>query len=239
MKILGVPKMKWHDGCCWLLLLSFSLVFALGNDNEQNISIREFPMNAIDSTTSSQAMSVVSNNAIDSAAQKQQQKSDSVEEIWAKETELAEREVERILLFGLGGSFPPPMPTGPVITPTMAPMGVTPDDCLNGRTEEQFLLDELTAITPAVDQLLNPAMPQGMAVNFILADSLVRNDVCAHPTLAQRYGLGKNYPTGYRCTGIVFLYLFSQFLMHFLFPCAQQLSIFRPMEAHGITILPG
>jgi hypothetical protein len=125
----------------------------------------------------------------------------SLEDTWARETQLAQTEVEQVLLRALGQSLPPaitpistppfaappkPMPTATTAGPTASP----PTNCLNGRTEEQFLLDELTSITPAVDRLFDPSKPQGMALNFLLNDTLFRQDVCAYPTTAQRYGLG-------------------------------------------------
>jgi hypothetical protein len=127
----------------------------------------------------------------------------SLVDTWARETQLARTEVEQVLLRALGQSLPPaitPISTPPLsvpipvpTTPTMAgPTTVSPTtNCLNGRTEEQYLLDELTQITPAVDRLLDPSQPQGMALNFLLNDTLFRQDVCAYPTTAQRYGLGK------------------------------------------------
>jgi hypothetical protein len=126
----------------------------------------------------------------------------SLEDTWARETELAQTEVEQVWLRALGQSLPPaitPISTPPLAAPIPMPTttaGPTvspppPTNCLNGRTEEQFLLDELTQITPAVDRLFDPSKPQGMALNFLLNDTLFRQDVCAYPTTAQRYGLGK------------------------------------------------
>lgn len=67
------------------------------------------------------------------------------------------------------------------------PLGVT---CLKGRTPEQYLLDELLEIS-TVNVLLDPLQPQGMAFNFILGDTTVRDNVCTYSTIAQRYGLGR------------------------------------------------
>lgn len=126
---------------------------------------------------------------------------DSLEQMWTRETAQAHKEIERILQ-GLGSSMPPI--GGPTLSPTSGPPSAAPItvpapttaaptvtvDCLVGRTPEQYLLDELLQTTE-VSFLLDPAMPQGMAFNFILADTLVRQDVCAYPTIAQRYGLGE------------------------------------------------
>ena len=129
----------------------------------------------------------------------------TIEELWLRETKHAENEIERQLL-GLNGDssmsmlIPQPAPvatpkpittTSPVdiLSPTTAP---TPDNCLNGRTSEQYLLDTLSSITTSIDVLLNPATPQGRAFNFLLNDTLIENDeaICQYSTLEQRYGLG-------------------------------------------------
>jgi hypothetical protein len=74
----------------------------------------------------------------------------------------------------------------PTLTRTPTP---PPVDCLVGRTPEQFLLDTLSAIT-SVNLLLNPATAQGMAFNYILSDPTIQANVCAYPTIPQRYALG-------------------------------------------------
>jgi hypothetical protein len=131
---------------------------------------------------------------------------ETIEEMWARETAIAQKELER-QLFGILGSLPPfpsvPVPTPkPIAMPSLAPDAVTPttksvsptaadDQCLDGRTPDQFLLDTLVEISSVVS-LLNPATPQGQAFNFILNDTLVGEDVCAYTTIEQRYGLGMN-----------------------------------------------
>ena len=145
--------------------------------DDRNLAVTELAMAAVDAVT------------------------DSLEQLWTRETDLAHKDIDR-LLQGLGGSMPPiggptlsPVLGPPIAAPTTAPVPTTAGptvtvDCLKGRTPEQYLLDELLQTTE-VSLLLDPAMPQGMAFNFILADTLVRQDVCAYPTIAQRYGLGE------------------------------------------------
>ena len=129
----------------------------------------------------------------------------TIEELWLRETKHAESEIERQMLGLTGGSsmsmlMPQPAPVAtpkPITTispvdirsPTTAP---TPDNCLNGRTSEQYLLDTLSLITTSVDVLLNPATPQGRAFNFLLNDTIIEADeaICNYTTLQQRYGLG-------------------------------------------------
>lgn len=120
---------------------------------------------------------------------------ETLEELWARESALAQKELER-QLYGKVGSLPPvPVPVpSPVNIPSMAP---TNDNCLNGRTPGQFLLDTLIEVT-AADELLDPSTPQGQAFSFILNDTLVGADVCTYGTIEQRYGLGKCNYTGYR-----------------------------------------
>jgi hypothetical protein len=79
----------------------------------------------------------------------------------------------------------PPSPTAPSIStePT------TPGACLDGTTEEDYLLSILSPIT-AEAVLKDPATPQGQAFAFILEDEAY--DVCV-PTIYQRYGLSTLY----------------------------------------------
>ena len=127
----------------------------------------------------------------------------TIEELWLRETEHAEKEIERQMLGLTGGSsmsmlLPTPAPVAAPITTTLVPVdsiptfSPTPENCLNGRTSEQYLLDTLAAITTSVDVLLNPATPQGQAFNFLLNDTLIADDdsICNYTTLQQRYGLG-------------------------------------------------
>jgi hypothetical protein len=114
---------------------------------------------------------------------------ETLEELLTREAALAQRELERHL-FGTVGSLPPlPVPvSSPVKSPSLAP---TNDNCLNGRTPSQFLLETLIEVT-SPEELLDPATPQGRAFNFILNDTLIGEDVCAYGTIEQRYGLGKS-----------------------------------------------
>lgn len=124
--------------------------------------------------------------------------SQTLEEMWQKETQAAQQELERLLQSGLEMSMPMPQPTltpgttlPPAVPSTPAPqIGATfpptpAPNCLLGRTPEQYLLDELLQIT-SVNELLDPNRPQGMAFNFILGDTAVRSDVCAYRTIAHR-----------------------------------------------------
>jgi hypothetical protein len=113
---------------------------------------------------------------------------ETLEELWARESALAQKELERQLFWRVGSLPPMPVPvSSPVQTPSAAP---TDDGCLHGRTPGQFLLDTLIEVSNA-DDLLDPATPQGSAFSFILNDTLVGADVCAYGTIEQRYGLGK------------------------------------------------
>jgi hypothetical protein len=122
--------------------------------------------------------------------------SETLEELWARETAIAEIELERQLL-GLTSSslsmttpapIQLPISLAPIDSPTTSPT-ILDDNCLNGRTPQQYLLDTLVEIT-SVDILLNPTTPQGRAFSFLLNDTLVGEDVCMYSTIEQRYGLG-------------------------------------------------
>ena len=88
-------------------------------------------------------------------------------------------------------SHPAPSPTHYPIGPTNPPGGPTdsPVDCLQGRSKEEYLFDELSQITPP-NELNDPSTPQGMAFNYMANDdpALIPNP-CAIPTIQQRYGL--------------------------------------------------
>ena len=128
----------------------------------------------------------------------------TIEELWLRETENAGKDIERQMLGLTGGSSMSMLiPTlSPVATPnpitTLVPVDITPtiaptlENCLNGRTSEQYLLDTLAEITTSVDALLNPTTPQGQAFNFLLNDTLIADNdaICNYTTLQQRYGLG-------------------------------------------------
>jgi len=133
--------------------------------------------------------------------------SGSLQEMWAQEAKAARREVERLLqtkIFSMasptrspddgGGGGEETIPTSvPVaLLPTLPPRTAAPvpENCLNGRTPEQYLLDVLLEISN-VNEILNPDTAQGQAFNFILGDPAVREDVCQYPTIGQRYALGK------------------------------------------------
>ena len=138
-------------------------------------------------------------NALAAAESTMDAVSEDLEQMWARESELATSEVER-LLQGFGSMPPRPAPTlapvsaapsAPAVTPTPTPLFFD-QDCLQGRIPEQYLLDELQLITDNVSLLLDPTAPQGRAYNFLLTDPALQPNVCAYPTLSQRYGLGKS-----------------------------------------------
>jgi len=139
-------------------------------------------------------------NALAAAESTMEAVSEDLEQLWARESELATSEVER-LLQGFGSMPPRPAPTlapstaqpsAPAVTPTPTPLFFDDQECLQGRIPEQYLLDELQLITDNVSLLLDPTAPQGRAYNFLLTDPALQPNVCAYPTLSQRYGLGKS-----------------------------------------------
>lgn len=160
----------------------------------------------VDDTTTITSSTSQNSAAADLLAAAWDSMSLTIEELWLRETKHAENEIERQMLGLTGGSSMSmimPQPT-PVATPkpitTMSPVDTrsptaapTADNCLNGRTSEQYLLDMLSSITTSVDVLLNPATPQGRAFNFLLNDTIIEADeaICNYTTLQQRYGLGK------------------------------------------------
>lgn len=139
-------------------------------------------------------------NALAAAESTMDAVSEDLEQMWARESELATSEVER-LLQGFGSMPPRPAPTlapstaqpsAPAVTPTPTPLFFDDQECLQGRIPEQYLLDELQLITDNVSLLLDPTAPQGRAYNFLLTDPALQPNVCTYPTLSQRYGLGKS-----------------------------------------------
>lgn len=194
MKSLGLVP-----GC----LVQFALLSTVVSTSEPstNNSINEgLKRNRLDSRELALTALAVAEPAVESI-------SDSLEEIWARETAMAQVEIERALLRLVAASMPhptAPAPT-PVAAPVLVPVAVTtsaPTTCLQNQTPEQYLLNELLKITP-VSLLTNPASAQGKAFNFILGDPLVRQNVCTYPTLAQRYGLGTIVTKGRRCWCVI------------------------------------
>jgi hypothetical protein len=185
-------------GASLLLMLQRFMVL-----NYFNVSTA-LSMNVDDSTTITSSTTQKSATA-DLIAAAWDSMSHTIEELWLRETKHAENEIERQMLGLTGGSsmsmlIPQPAPVvAPKPITTMSPVDIsspttapTPDNCLNGRTSEQYLLDTLSSITTSVDILLNPATPQGRAFNFLLNDTLIEADdaICNYTTLQQRYGLG-------------------------------------------------
>ena len=114
--------------------------------------------------------------------QEKEKELNAFRDVWEAEVLLAEREAERLLFEDIFQAFSlPPIPSPqPSPSPTIA-------SCLNGRTREEFLLDQLSEITPT-NILVNPTTPQGQAFVFMNNDPL-NPDVCTYPTIDQRYGL--------------------------------------------------
>ena len=92
---------------------------------------------------------------------------------------------------------PPPTksPSLPTLRPSRSPVTQSPRPttlaCLDGRTREEFLLDQLSEIT-AASILQDPTTSQGQAFLFMNNDPLNPN-VCSYPTIDQRYGLATFY----------------------------------------------
>jgi hypothetical protein len=115
----------------------------------------------------------------------------SLEEMWRREISLAQEEADRFLQIqhDNGMSVAPTMAPVPV-TPTAAPSTSAtpgPDSCLGGLTREEYLFNQLSALTNS-SLLSNNATPQGRAYQFMTVDPLQPN-VCSYPTIDQRYGL--------------------------------------------------
>lgn len=88
----------------------------------------------------------------------------------------------------------PPVPGGVPTSPPAGSGGPTlgPDSCLNGRTRDEYLLDQLSLITNQT-LLLDTATPQGQAYAFMTEGDALAPNVCVYPTLDQRYGLATLY----------------------------------------------
>jgi hypothetical protein len=121
-----------------------------------------------------------------------------LEETLSVEKNSVEGLVHRLLVNGM--SIRPTLspttdapPTGTQI-PTLSPITKAPvvDDCRAGRTNEQYLLDVLLPVSD-LDAILDASTPQGEAFSFILGDATVIDDVCAYPTIEQRFGLATFY----------------------------------------------
>jgi hypothetical protein len=181
------------------------------NNNNNNNNVKGDGQNPTDSITTTTTITTDTGSSTNSLAATL---STVLEDLWATETAAAQAELHRFLIgqykFDAAFSMPntPPAATipNPKPSPQSAPAPAPPTaatfaphtgrptslngSCLTGRTEEQYLLDEMLQVTSSVNLLLDPDFAQGMAFNFILADDAVRQDVCGYPTLAQRYGLG-------------------------------------------------
>jgi hypothetical protein len=192
--------------CCFVLCIDANDVRARESDNNNNV--KGDGQNPTDSITTTTTITTDTGSSTNSLAATL---STVLEDLWATETAAAQAELHRFLIgqykFDAAFSMPntPPAATSPNPKPsppapapptaaTFAPHTGRPTSlngsCLTGRTEEQYLLDEMLQVTSSVNLLLDPDFAQGMAFNFILADDAVRQDVCGYPTLAQRYGLG-------------------------------------------------
>lgn len=129
-------------------------------------------------------------------------------DLWERATAAAQIEMEAERLLWRSSSVDMSMPTRPPAPrPTPAPIGPTPapipkpptpapggptDDCLKGRTREEYIFDLLVPITPG--SILNdPSTPQGMAFDYLAYDDPYLEDPCTATTIEQRYGLTTLY----------------------------------------------
>lgn len=85
----------------------------------------------------------------------------------------------------------PSVPTAPTINVTAIPTVGSSDGCL-AKSREEGLLDILRNVS-SVDDLLNPASPQGAAFNWMLVGDPLLVDPCTYPTVEQRYSLAVFY----------------------------------------------
>ena len=137
----------------------------------------------------------------------------SLSSLWENEALLAQSEADRVLFHWehVFESLPTPRPTPKTKPPTpsrapaarvpttepvptaspVATIPPTPFNCLVGTTLEEYLLEELSKITPE-SLLTNPSTPQGKAYLFMVNDPL-QPDVCTYPTLNQRYAMATIY----------------------------------------------
>jgi hypothetical protein len=237
---LALVAILWS---CFVLLIDANDVRARDSDNNDVKGDGQNPTDSITTTTTTTTgTSSSSTNTLAATI------STVLEDLWATDTAAAQAELHRFLngqykfdaVFSMpntapaatqpnnGGNKPSP-PSAPAPAPptaaTFAPHTGRPTlfngSCLTGRTEEQYLLDEMLQVTSSVNLLLDPDFAQGMAFNFILADDAVRQDVCGYPTLAQRYGLGTSFfpnkkhcsDKRWRCESVLLLFL-SLFFSH-------------------------
>lgn len=142
-----------------------------------------------------------------------EQKQPEMGDIWDRASRLARSEIESFRLLNNSWDSAMSMPSGsrphpsrpsadpparpPAHAPTpVHPIGPTshpqptgpPGDCLNGRSREEYLFDELSQVTPP-NILNDPLTPQGMAYSFMVNEDPGLVDPCAIPTIQQRYGL--------------------------------------------------
>jgi hypothetical protein len=133
-----------------------------------------------------------------------------LEDLWkqAAATAQIDLDTERILWYSGDFSMPtakpvqPPTPA-PTPRPTIVPQPtVEPDDCLLGRTKEEYIFDLLEPITSG--SILNdPTTVQGQAFDYLVDQDAFLGNPCTVSTIQQRYALitlyyateGANWPT--------------------------------------------
>lgn len=97
---------------------------------------------------------------------------------------------------GLNSPSPVPTtaPTAPTDQPASAGPTVSPDSCLDGQTRTEYIENLILEnnVTTS-EELSNPATPQGLAFVWITVDDPLFPNVCAYPTILQRYALATFY----------------------------------------------
>jgi hypothetical protein len=117
----------------------------------------------------------------------------TLDEMWQREIAVAREEADRFLQlqhFDEMSTAPTRAPTSAPV-PTAPPSGAGtpgPDSCLGGLTRDEYLFQELSSITDPI-VLANSSTAQGRAFQFMVAEDPLQPNVCAYPTLDQRYGL--------------------------------------------------
>ena len=122
--------------------------------------------------------------------------------IWEKASRVAKNEIDTMRLLNFSPDMSMGSPSGdarpsrpPATVPTSPPNSgptQTPEDCLMGRTKEEYFFDVLTEITDE-DILNDLTTPQGTAFDYLVNDDPGLEDPCASNTLGQRYGLTTLY----------------------------------------------
>jgi hypothetical protein len=125
-----------------------------------------------------------------------------MERIWEKASRVAKNEIDTMRLLDFSPDMSMGSPSGdgrpsrpPAIMPTAPPNtgpSQTPEDCLMGRTKEEYFFDLLVPIT-AADILNDLTTPQGTAFDYLVNDDPALENPCSSNTIEQRYGLTTLY----------------------------------------------